>query len=92
MQHRYTHTRKPLLATALALGCILPTAHGQWAPLGQPGFSQSGASYTAMAIDGTHAPCVVYSDWANLYKATAMRHTGGSRQPMGAAWASARAV
>lgn len=92
MQHRYTHTRKPLLATALALGCILPTAQGQWAPLGQPGFSQSGASYTAMAIDGSHAPCVVYSDWANLYKATAMRHTGGGWQPMGAAGFSAGSV
>lgn len=84
--------RTTFLAAALTLVGGTHPAHGQWAPLGQPGFSQSGASYTAMAIDGSHAPCVVYADWANLYKATAMRHTGGSWQPMGAAGFSAGSV
>lgn len=84
--------RTAFLTAALTLAGGTHLALGQWQPVGTPGFSQGATSYTVLAFDGSDAPSVVYSDWAALYKLTAMRYTGGSWQLMGTAGFSAGAV
>jgi len=64
----------PLL---FALMLVAGPAHADyWEPVGTPGFSDSYAWYTSLALDSSDMPYVAYADWANDGRATVMRFTG----------------
>ena len=69
-------TMKSLLFPALFFFSL--STHAQsWFPVGSPGFSDSTATYTCLAIGTDGTPYVVYQDAGHNNKATVMKYSGG---------------
>ncbi len=88
-QHRMLHRYASIAVVTTLLLASSPGAHAQWQPVGPPAFSAGMVDYPVLAIGPDNAPCVVFSDWANGLKLTAMKYNGSSWQILGNAGFSA---
>jgi len=74
------------------LGSFFFAAAQTWDTVGTADFSDSLVGLPSITVDSGGAPYLVYSDYSNGRKATAMKFTGGSWTPVGIAGFTSRYV
>ena len=77
--------RKYLLVALMVILVCSTSVAQNWVTVGSTGFSNGEAYSTAIAVDRSGSPYVVYMDSLNDNKATVMKYTGGSWVAVGTA-------